>query len=130
MVMFFQFSRKIGELEIKVNTMWEFQLRRALSEVVEKRMGTINSPLKLEEDVTKSLAPLKPELEKFWKTEGQKLSDAEALLKIENKFGDQLLRLICIPQGLTHGACLIVALAVAKSTNVLDLHFSAHNIYR
>jgi len=114
-------SREYGALETKVNTMWAFQMRRAVSEVVTSGLGTINSPLLFNDLAKKSLEPIKGRLVEFYDTLPKPTSDVMALLKIEEIFGSQLLELVCIPCGLTHGACLLLALTVAKKANVVDI---------
>jgi len=115
-------SVKITKIEVKVDTMWAFQMRRAMSEAVEKNLGEINSPMRIKDEYTKRLEPIKPELIKFWKDHGgNKMSTGTALLEIEKRFGDQLLKIICVPCGLSHGSCLLLALAVASENNEIDL---------
>jgi hypothetical protein len=115
-------SARFARLEFKVDTMWDFQIRRGLSELVEKGIGKMNSPLVLDKALTpkvvKALDPIKGGLHEI----GVKhKKDSDAMLEIEAKYGDELLRTICVPLGLSHSACLIVALAVAKGTNTVDL---------
>lgn len=114
-------SAEFGALKAKVDTMWAFQMRRAISEVSEKGLGTLNSPLKFDKIAYDSLAPIKDELIQFYKEYERDKDDAAVLLAIETKFGERLLRLVCIPCMLTHGACLILALAVAKQSQILNI---------
>jgi len=108
-------------LQVKVDTMWAFQMRRAISEVVEKGIGTMNSPMTIFQEARERLEPIKPRLIDFWETLGKKLSDTEAPLEIERQFGNELLTLVCVPCGLSHAACLIVALSVARQQATFDL---------
>ena len=111
---------KIAKLEVKVDTMWDFQMRRAFSEAVTTGVGTMNSPLKFDEQVRSTLDPLKAELQDFYKIhETTQLMDF--IIMLENNFGDRILKDVCIPLGLSHGACLLIALAVAKNTDTLEL---------
>jgi hypothetical protein len=114
-------SMRLGALEVKVETMWAFQMRRAVSETVASGMGTLNSPLKFSDLATASLEPIKQNLLDFWKTMPPGISDAEALLLIEARFGDDLLQYVCIPCKLSHGACLLLALTIAKQSTQFDL---------
>jgi hypothetical protein len=110
----------LAELNVKVTTMWDFQMRRAMSEVVNSGVGKMNSPITFKPEVIKQLDPIKPQLIIF----GEKvkdLNDIEATLRIEKEFGKQLVDLVCIPFGLTHGACLIAALMVARQQNEIEI---------
>lgn len=42
-------SHKLGRLEVKVDTLWDFMVRRATSEAVIKGAGSLNSPFILSE---------------------------------------------------------------------------------
>ena len=117
-------SMRLGALELKVDTMWGFQMRRSLSEVVSTGIGTINSPLTFAPNVLEKLNPIRDALIAWYSTFPENQSDANTLLGIERHFGDQLLELVCYPCGLSYGACLLVALAIAKGSNSVDLRVS------
>jgi len=40
-------AERIARIEVKVDTLWDFQMRRAVAEAVSKGVATINSPLKV-----------------------------------------------------------------------------------
>jgi hypothetical protein len=85
----------------------------------------MNKAITFTPEVQRALEPLRPELIEFWNTEGAKLTDdAVALLEIERRFGSKLIERICLPYGLTHGACLLIAMAVARQTATLKLKLS------
>ncbi len=111
---------KLAKLEVKVDTMWDFQMRRAFSEAVKTGVATMNSPLHFDQEVRENLAPIRDELQQFWKTH-HTVPMLDFIIMLETKFGDQLLKEICIPRGLSHGACLLVALAVARGVDTIDL---------
>jgi hypothetical protein len=113
-------SMWMGSIQTKVDTMWAFQMRRAVSEIASSGVGTVNSPITFTQDARSAMNPLKDELIAF-NAGIEKKSDAEALLEIERVFGDRLLKLVCLPCGLSHGACLLLALAVARQTELLSL---------
>ena len=117
-------AARFGALELKVDTMWAFQMRRAMSEVVEKGIGTINSPLIFSKEARGALEPIKAALIDFYDnkvTEDEKLNDSLFLLAVERVFGKELLELVCVPCRLTHGACLLLAMAVAKQSDALEI---------
>ena len=114
-------SMAIGVLKLKVDTMWAFQMRRAMSEAVDDGVGSLNSPLVFSDDARERLNPIKQDLIAFYAKLPPKLTDGEILLKIEHEFGDRLLIMVCVPCGLSHGACLLLAMAIARQTDTLDL---------
>jgi hypothetical protein len=73
---------KLPELVVKVDTMWIFQMRRGVSEVVDKGIGERNSPLKFNEEARAKLDPIKDELIKYY-SEHKIMDDYEMLLLIE-----------------------------------------------
>jgi hypothetical protein len=114
---------RLGALELKVDTMWGFQMRRSMSEVITSGTGILNSPLIITQDALMHLEPLKIPLRELYK-EQSPMGDASMLLEIEKKFGDAILDLVCLPCGVSYGACLIIALAVAKGSNEINLKVS------
>ncbi len=116
-------SFKFGALDLKVTTMWEFQMRKAASEVVKTNIGTMNSPLTINPDAMAYLAPIKAALQNKWKTSWKNKAVGQVLFEIEAQFGGEILHLMCIPCGLTNGACLYAAYAVASEQPIIDIDF-------
>ena len=113
-------SARLGALEVKVETMWQFQIRRAFAEAVSSGVATMNSPLTFDPKALSLLDPIRSNLMQLWESMGTDTSDAVAMLEIEKNFGERLVRDVCIPCKLTHGACLIMALAVAKGKTTME----------
>jgi len=111
----------IAAINVKVETMWMFQIRRGVSEAIVQGIATKNSPLKFDEAALKRLEPLKEELVSFVHELPPDTSDPEAMLMIENKFGSKIVDTVCIPTGLSHASCLLLAYSVAKQLNPIDL---------
>ena len=82
----------------------------------------MNSPIRFTEDAIARLDPIRDELIELYQKDPDRDDDAKMLLDIEQKFGDVLLNIVCIPCGLSHGACLILAMSVAKQTDNLQIH--------
>lgn len=122
LAVYVKLSTKLATIEVKVETIWSSLVRRAFSEAVNKGMGTLNSPLLLKQEALDLMAPMAKELRDFYASEGRKyVGDDEALmLAIESKFGDKIVKEVCVPNALASHACLLIAIAVAKSTNVVD----------
>ncbi len=115
-------SMRMGVLEFKVGTMWNFQMRRGFSEVVQSGIGSFGSPLTFNPEIESALDPIRDRLIEFGKQKlNNGIDDSNALLLIEAMFGDELLNLVCVPCGLSHAACLLLALTVAKASNEIRL---------
>ena len=113
-------SARLGALEVKVETMWQFQIRRAFAEVVSSGVATVNSPLTFDPEALKLLDPIKLKLREFGRKLGPEIPVTVALMEIEREFGDALVRDVCIPRQLTHGTCLLMALAVARGETAMQ----------
>lgn len=112
-------AQRLAELETKVAAMWEFQLRRAQNELLSKGYGIMNSPLRVFDSAKALLAPLAGELQYFYQRLGRRMTDAELALEIERLFGERLAKDVCLPHGLQEGACLLIAIAVAREEEIV-----------
>jgi len=116
---------ELGKQRERVDIMWAFLKRRALSEVVHKDLGDLNSPFTIREEVVNLVKgfPVAESMVEYYNGLSKKPSDSEAMLLLEKNFGPRILREICLNPaiGLTYGACLPIALAVAKNSNVIHI---------
>jgi hypothetical protein len=107
-------ASRFSRIEDRVQIMWDFLFRRAIAEAVDKGIARMNSPVTVN-DVAKSwMKDFKTDLQALYRSLGPAISDADLALEIERKFGERIVREVCIPQGLHSGECLVVAIAVAK----------------
>jgi len=116
---FFSVAQKIAEIEVKVDTMWMFTLRRGQSEAIVDKLMKQNSPLVVTEKAYEIIKPILPELQVLYKevcATKPDIDDASLALIIEQRLGDRILQEICIPYGLYLGACLVIAVEAAKGT--------------
>ena len=116
---FFGLANRLTEIEVKVNTMWMFTLRRGQSEAVIDKLMKMNSPLVVTEKAYDIIKPLIPDLRKVYNELKKKKSDIEdtdLAMAIEIELGDRILNEICIPHHLYLGACLVIAVEAAKGT--------------
>ncbi len=107
-------SVRLAKLELKVDTIWEFLIRRAFSEAIQKGIATLNSPVVVTQAAKAMMDPLAFALRTFYINHGHHLTDTELMMEIERQFGDEILHKICIPNGFLAGACLVIAAQVAK----------------
>ncbi len=107
-------SVRLAKLELKVDTIWDFLVRRAFSEAIEKGAATMNSPITITPESSALMQEMRPALRIYYCEHGYKLSDSELMLDIERRFGNELLQKVCIPNKLTADAVMILAVLVAK----------------
>lgn len=116
--------RDIGErllrLEERVESVWDFLLRRAAVEAVSRGVATMNSPVTFSTEARSWLAHLAPELRAFYNGEGQGLSENDLASAIERRWGARLAEEVCIPHDLSLGACLLLAIEVARDGDQAD----------
>lgn len=104
------------ELKQNVITLSDFIFRRGIAEAVINGSAKMNSPVVVTEEAKSLFADLKPDLKKLAQANAN-ASDSELGFLIERKWGDFILKKICIPRGMTQGACLLIAVSVAKEND-------------
>jgi hypothetical protein len=109
----------IAQMNVKVETMWQFQFRRAISEGSQAGSLKVNSPVKPSEKLAAMFEPMRADLTKWYQTVAQE-SDFDAAVKLEFAFGERIMKEVAIPNDLNHGVALIGALSVAKQANGRD----------
>jgi hypothetical protein len=107
-----------AEMRVKVDTMWAYQFRRAVTEGANKGLVDVNSPAR-PIPALRALFDngLRKSLTEFYSTLPEGTSDFEAAITLEHEFGDRLMKLIALPNKLHYGVVLVGALSVAKETN-------------
>lgn len=117
----FKFGTRLGIIESKVGDMWGFIWRRAQAEAAKVGWGEFKSPFEIKiENVAEAvkMAPFFKDIAVFYDLVSKKfpkLSDPDKILLVESKFGDQILKDICLPLGVDQGACLVAVLGYAKA---------------
>lgn len=113
---------RLARIEVKVDTMWLFQLRRGMSEIHNRALGGFQSPLQLTPEAATFINPLAPELKVFYDNiHGEKLSLVELAIELEKEFGQRISQDVCIKAGIHDAACLIMALSVLRPVKPSDL---------
>jgi len=106
---------KITTLDVKVETIWSFLMKRALSEAIVQGVATHNSPVRVTDEAKRWMSDLIPPIRDFYAKLGRRnITDAELAMEIERRFGDRILNEVCIPHGLYMGACLLIAIQAIK----------------
>ena len=113
-------ASRIAKLEVKVDTIWDFIVKRAMTEALSSGVAVKNSPIKVTDEVRRWVADhidnaLYRALRELYKTH-KNASDNELALKIQQQFGEQIAEEMCIPNDdLNYDACLFIALELAKN---------------
>jgi len=103
---------RVARMEAKVDTLWSFQLRRGEVETVLHGLGTKHSPLKLNEGALDVFPrALREEIRQI--SQERCSTQTELACEIEQRFGERLADEVCLPHGLSWGACLILAMRIA-----------------
>ena len=100
----------------KADAAWDFIIKRTQVEAKEKKLVDENGYVI--EEVRKVYEALSDELKVIYQTnDGDNLPLRELLMRIEARMGDRLVKEICVPYGIYHGACLWIAAQLAKEIN-------------
>lgn len=110
---------RLARLEFKTDTMWEFTMRRAMAEALDKGVVTKRSRVRLnpEHEVVRRFREDHEFLRTVRHYYEEKLRfarDREVFWRLEGRFGSELLEKICIPAHLSYGACLIAAMQLCR----------------
>lgn len=104
---------KLATLQVKVDTMWEFTLRRGKSEAIRDGLAVMNSPIKPKPEALGLMEPIADDLRAISAKAGA-VSDADLAALIEHHLGDKMLHKVCIPNKMALGACLFLAIEYLK----------------
>jgi hypothetical protein len=105
---------RLATIELKVDTMWDFQLRRATNEAVHRGIATLNSPLVFNDDAMKLIEPLKGDVLAVYAAVDKPIAQRDLAVALESKLGERILHEVCLPHGLFMGSCLLMALEMIK----------------
>lgn len=122
-VTYAQSRERFAKLEVKVDTLWDFLVKRGAVEAYHKDLITINSPVEVRASSYNYVSDsLQAEIQQWYAAQQCKLADDKSiLLGIEKQFGARLFQEVCLPHRLTHGECLLIAAAIAKGTPQVDI---------
>ena len=118
-------SERLASLEVKVDTMWQFQLRRGMAEGVQAGLGTLSSPFKVNDAAKAAFSLMADELQAFYQElfqqNGGPMPVEDLTLHIERAFGMRILKDVCLPYNLRDSSCLLIAAAVARGEDEISL---------
>jgi hypothetical protein len=107
----------IGQLQARVDILLGFLFRRGEAEATQKGWGRFNSPFALTVD---GLSAIMPFLDKFIplyaELAARNATEPEMFLEFESRFGDFIVQKICIPNGVSTGACLVSIIKACRAS--------------
>ena len=113
---------QIAQISLQNTTLWNFQLRRRALEALDNGIATKNSPLSINANILEAAKELEKPLREFFAKLGRPdISNADLAFHLELYFGDQIVDKICIPNNVAHGACMIIAIALATNNYIVDV---------
>jgi hypothetical protein len=114
-VMYSHTMSRIAKLEVKIDTIWDFIMRRALVEGLDKGVLARNSPTKITSEARQWFSNnLINELKTFYQAYGKYLDRRDLFVEIEQRFGDPIMNEICVPHNLVRGSCILAAVHIAE----------------
>lgn len=114
---------KLTTIQVKVDTMWNFMMRRATSEAVKSGFGTLNSPFMAKASVIRVVEPILSPMKDFYEADGKSLTDNDLALEVEKRWGDVILKEVCIPNQFSMGACLVLIISALRGRVLPDPDF-------
>ena len=109
------FGYKFGRIELQVHELWDFLMRRAKGEALSKGWGSTGSQFHINPTgYAKIEAFLDKFLPAFASMTKRKLSDQQMYRELERDFGDFIVEQICVPNGMSSGACLILIVEACR----------------
>lgn len=125
----------VAEVRVKVNKLWrdnetwnDFNMQRAWGEAFRMGAATKNSPIVITQQARDWMDPLAAELRAFYRGCKKGISDDELWKEIQRSFGQRILDMVCIPYDLSQGACILIAVDVAKGGGKTKLELPPSNL--
>jgi hypothetical protein len=112
-----RFATRLARMELKVDTVWDFLIKRARVEVVNVGWGQMQSPLVLNSATLTAIMPFVLEVVAFYGEVLRRepaIREADLFIAIERQFGDRIVEQVCIPHGVNLGACLIAVIEACR----------------
>lgn len=110
---------------VKIDTTWDFLIRRSIAEATAKGLGTLNSPLIIDDEARALFSePLQNSLRAWFEALARpNISDRDLFIEIERVFGDQILQEVCNPNKLNSGECILIAVSIVRGGTALQMEF-------
>ncbi len=113
-------EQRLGDAEHRIDALWDFTLRRGTAEALQKGVATMNSPVRVTAAARQWLKGIAADLQTFYGQTGCHLSQPRLAAVISARWGQQLFKEVCLPNGIDEGTCLLIAIAVARGETDLS----------
>ena len=119
----FWFGKRFAAVEFKVDTLWDFIMRRGLVAALNKGLVTMNSPITVPASSLQIYAGMIEDLQRWYVNVGKEIERKSAseqdkernmFAAVEHYFGDRIVKEICIPHRMDVGECVVTALAICR----------------
>lgn len=109
---------RLSRVESKVDVLWNFLLRRSISEGLNSGFLTRESPLKANVQILERHPEVIGDIKAWYETEGCQLLDLDLFVEIERRFNVPL-HALCEHEGMMDGACLAAMFFMLRPESVL-----------
>lgn len=101
-----------------IDATWDFVSDNAKLAAAKKGLGKVNSPLTITDKARKiyDSTGWTKKLHEFYRSLSTVLTTRELEMEIQTRFRPELIRDICIPFGMEHGECVVIAAEIAKES--------------
>jgi hypothetical protein len=108
-------AERLTRIEVHVETLWDFHIKRSMVEATTKGVGSMNSPFQVTPDSLTLASGLKEELLNWYKDNyPESVGDRELFIAVGRAFGERLIKEVAIPYNLQEGSCILIAMALIK----------------
>ena len=112
-------SAQISEMKLKVDTLWDYVIRRGRAEGLHAGALAQNSPITITPDARRWFEGLAGDLHAWYQKAGRGLADRELYVALEKQFGERITNEVCVPHRVHAGACLAMAALVCREVDSL-----------
>ena len=113
-VMWHNYSYRLGQMDLKIDLIWDAIMKDAIAKAVQKGVATMNSPIIFSPEPKEWFGDMKEELQKIYRSKAKWTASA-LHLEIQKYLGDRILKEVAIPHNIEMLSALLIASEVAKS---------------
>ncbi|MEY2500575.1 MAG: hypothetical protein QOI07_909 [Verrucomicrobiota bacterium] len=110
----------LPRMRVEHELIWDALLKRGAAEGLNKGLFTLNSPLKITPEARAMLSGLQPKLVALYHELGPDISEQQLGKEIERRYAPEIVKDVCVPNGINLMSCILIAIGVARGTDTLD----------
>lgn len=110
-------ASKIATTDVKVNTLWDYHIRRSVVAGLNNETLRVNSPIQATTKGEEWFKDVSEDLLKWYKTcsNCKSMSDRDLFVAIEKEFGKRITSEIAIPNNVHPGEAIAIAVALCRA---------------